>query len=164
MEGIKELRCLHFSDWTKRHPNIDQRYYARPTYTDKTANGLTACIVHYLNLSGHQAERISSEGRVIDTRQTVTDCVGRQKTIGGIRRAYSSTTIGTADISATIAGRSVKIEVKIGKDRQSEAQKAYQAAVERAGGIYIIARDFQSFYEWVSETFDPVPVEGAANG
>jgi hypothetical protein len=57
-------------------------------------------------------------------------------------------TKGTADISATIRGRSVKIEIKYGKDRQSDAQKEYQAAIERAGGVYIIVRDFDSFVEW----------------
>ncbi len=160
MGALKHLKELHYQHWQRRYPNTDPKYYSRPTYTDKTANGLTRCIIEYLNLSGYQAERIGSEGRVIDTRQTVTDCVGRVKTIGGIRRAYSSTTNGTADISATIAGRSVKIEVKVGRDRQSEAQKAYQAAVERAGGIYFIARDFESFYRWFQATF---PVEAVHN-
>jgi hypothetical protein len=31
---------------------------------------------------------------------------------------------------------------------QSEAQKKYQQAIESAGGIYIIAREFDSFIEW----------------
>jgi hypothetical protein len=56
-------------------------------------------------------------------------------------------TKGTADISATIRGRSVKIEIKQ-KDKQSEAQKQYQQAIENAGGVYIIVRDFDSFVEW----------------
>lgn len=156
MKPLEHLKELHFENWRRRYPNTDPKYYPRPTYTDKTANGLTRCIVHYLNLLGHQAERISSEGRVIDTRQTVTDCVGRQKTIGGIRRAYSTTTNGTADVAAVVGGRAVKIEIKVRKDRQSEAQKAYQRAIERAGGIYYVARDFESFYGWFSATFDRV--------
>jgi hypothetical protein len=57
-------------------------------------------------------------------------------------------TKGTADISATIRGRSVKIEVKYGKDRQSDAQKQYQEDIERAGGVYIIARDMDQFLDW----------------
>lgn len=153
MNGIKKLRSLHYQHWQRRYPNTDPKYYPRPNYSDGTANGLTRCILDYLNLSGHQAERISSEGRVIDTRQTVTDCVGRQKTIGGIRRAYSTTTNGTADVAAVVGGRAVKIEIKVGKDRQSEAQRRYQQAVERAGGLYYIARDFASFYEWFQATF-----------
>ena len=56
-------------------------------------------------------------------------------------------TKGTADISAIIKGRSVKIEVKIGRDRQSEAQKKYEESVNKAGGQYWIAKDFDGFYE-----------------
>jgi hypothetical protein len=69
----------------------------------------------------------------------------------GITWTKSTSTPGSADISATIKGRSVKIEVKIGKDRQSEAQKRYQDAIESAGGVYIIARDFDSFVEWYDQ-------------
>ena len=46
----------------------------------------------------------------------------------------------------------MKIEVKIGKDRQSEAQRQYQAAIEQAGGLYYIARDFTTFVAWYHET------------
>jgi len=60
-------------------------------------------------------------------------------------------TKGTADISATIRGRSVKIEVKYGKDRQSDDQKRYQQQIETAGGIYIIVRNMDEFIEWFDE-------------
>jgi hypothetical protein len=60
----------------------------------------------------------------------------------------STSTRGSADISATINGRSVKIEVKVGADRQSQAQKVYQEQVEKAGGLYFIAKDFESVVEW----------------
>lgn len=62
-------------------------------------------------------------------------------------------TRGTADIHAIIKGKAVKIEVKIGKDRQSIFQKEYQKNVEKAGGIYYIAKDFDSFYEWYNLNF-----------
>ena len=70
--------------------------------------------------------------------------------IGSLTWRKGGSTVGSADISATIKGRSVKIEVKIGKDRQSEAQKAYQREVEAAGGLYYIAHDFTSFVKWYS--------------
>ncbi|MCY1381799.1 hypothetical protein D9M69_697530 [compost metagenome] len=100
---------------------------------------------------GYQAERISSECRIIGRRELVTDCVGRQKVIGSVKRIYSSTTNGTADIAATICGRSVKIEVKIGADHQSEAQRKYQETVEAAGGIYVIIKDFNSYFNWFNQ-------------
>ena len=62
-------------------------------------------------------------------------------------------TKGTADISATIKSLSVKIEVKIGNDRQSEEQKQYEQSIKNAGGYYFIAKDFESFYNWYDENF-----------
>ena len=52
---------------------------------------------------------------------------------------------GSADIHILKAGRAVYCEIKIGRDRQSEAQKAFQRSVEEAGGLYIIVRDFDDF-------------------
>jgi hypothetical protein len=57
-------------------------------------------------------------------------------------------TKGSADISATINGRSVKIEIKYGKDRQSEAQIRYQEMIEKAGGTYLIVKSFDDFIQW----------------
>ena len=75
-----------------------------------------------------------------------------KKTTGGkvigVTWTRGTSTAGSADISATIKGRSVKIEVKIGRDRQSDAQKRYQEMIERAGGTYYIARDFDEFVEF----------------
>jgi len=45
------------------------------------------------------------------------------------------------------------VEVKVGSDRQSPAQATYQLQIEGAGGLYYIARDFQSFYNWFKEIF-----------
>ena len=47
---------------------------------------------------------------------------------------------GQADIRAIISGRSVEVEVKTPTGKQSKDQKNYEAAVKRAGGIYVLAR------------------------
>jgi hypothetical protein len=120
-------------------------YVVRTKFSDKTANGLTKAIVAFLKLNGCQAERISNMGRYIDDSKIVTDVIGFQRKIGSGKYIKGTGTNGTADISATIKGKSVKIEVKIGKDRQSDAQKKYQADIERAGGLYWIAKDFDGF-------------------
>jgi hypothetical protein len=98
---------------------------------------------------GGQAERISNQGqyRAGNKIQVGTGEIAYTKQLPG-KWTPGTGTKGTADVSATIRGRSVKIEVKYGKDRQSDAQKAYQQDVERAGGTYIIARDFDSFVLW----------------
>jgi hypothetical protein len=60
---------------------------------------------------------------------------------------------GTADISATILGRSVKVEIKIGNDRQSEAQKNYQISIENAKGYYLIVKNFSDFFTWFNSKY-----------
>jgi len=135
--GLKHLKELYLS----------KKGFA-PKITDRTANGLTRCIIDFLNLSGWQAERINCTGRIIDTRKTYTDVCGFTRTIGNVKYGKTSGQRGTADISATIKGRSVKIEVKIGADKQSQTQKEYEQSIIKAGGFYFIARNFQNFYEW----------------
>lgn len=49
-------------------------------------------------------------------------------------------TPGIADLIGVYRGRAVAIEVKAGNNTQSDDQIAFQAAWERAGGIYILAR------------------------
>lgn len=126
-------------------------------YNDKTANGLTRCVIDFLKFNGWQAERINTTGRPVDHRQIVTNVIGQQRQIGSVEWIRSGSTPGSADISATIRGRSVKIEVKCkatGDNYQSEGQKLYQQQIEAAGGLYYIARDFQSFMEWYESTFN----------
>jgi hypothetical protein len=89
-------------------------------------------------------------GKRIDKTKTVDTVLGRRQ-IGGVSWIKGTGTKGSADISATIKGRSVKIEVKYGKDRQSEYQKEYQQAIETAGGVYVIAKDFDSWYVWFNQ-------------
>lgn len=50
---------------------------------------------------------------------------------------------GQADIFACMHGRFVAIEVKTATGRQSKAQQQWQQNVERAGGIYILARSVE---------------------
>lgn len=142
------LQQLTELDWQVRcsESRMPTEYIVRTKYTDKTANGLTKAIVKWINLNGYQAERISTTGRWIDNSKVVTDVLGNRKKIGSGKYIKGTGTNGSADISATIKGKSIKIEVKIGKDRQSEAQIKYQQMIEKAGGIYFIARNFNEFY------------------
>ena len=141
------LTNLAMQDLKIKYPSFPEHAIPQPKYSDATANGLTKCVIDFLNLSGHQAERISSMGRMIDKRQKSTDVLGRERMIGSLTYIKGTSTNGTADISSIINGKSVKIEIKIGKDRQSEAQKKYQQATEKAGGIYLITKSFDEFME-----------------
>lgn len=152
-QTVKELEEMADIENARRHPQF-AKFAPKAKYRDDTANGLTRCILDYIKLHGGQAERVNTMGIPIDRRRQVTDVLGHHRTIGSIEWRKSGGTVGSADISATIRGRSVKIEVKIGKDRQSAAQQQYQQAVEQAGGLYFIARDFTSFGEWYRQTFE----------
>ena len=134
------LHELKVKRYAETHPNYPPDYIPKTMYKDSTANGLTRAICDYINYHGYQAERINTMGTAREKKTTAGKVIGVTWTKG-------TSTAGSADISATIKGRSVKIEVKI-KDRQSEAQKRYQEHIEKAGGIYKIFRDFDSFVEW----------------
>lgn len=137
---IQELEKSLQAATAASHPHVPSYAIPRPNLTDTTANGLTRCIIEYIRLNGGQAERINT--------------TGIPKEEGGrIKWRTGNTTKGSADISATINGRSVKIEVKIGRDRQSDAQRQYQSAIEQAGGLYYVATCFECFVEWYQCTF-----------
>jgi hypothetical protein len=151
--ALNTLKELYLIESRSKYPSVPDFARVCPNYTDKTANGLTKCIIHFINLNGGQAERINCTGRMIDRRTTSIDILGRSQTIVSINYIKTTGQRGTSDISATIQGRSVKIEVKIGNDRQSDAQKEYQKSIEKSGGLYVIAKDFEQFLLWYNLTF-----------
>jgi hypothetical protein len=104
-------------------------------------------VVSFIQMSGYQAERINTMG-TFRAAKKYTDLDGVTRTAGRGSWTRSGSTPGSADISATINGKSVKIEIKIGADRQSDAQKSYQQAIEKAGGTYLIVKNFDQFIEW----------------
>ena len=143
-QNKERLDALKLANDIERHPSFPEAYFVKKKWDDKTANGLTKAITSFIQFNGYQAERINTMGVARENKRTDGKVIGVTWTKG-------TTTAGSADISATIRGRSVKIEVKVGKDRQSYAQKRYQESIERAGGVYLIARDFDSFVEWFDE-------------
>ena len=145
IQAKQRLYSLHQQHQRAKYPTIPEHARPQPKYTEKTANGLTKMIIDFLLFTGQQAERVSVTGRQIDKTKTFQDAIGRTRKIGSTKWIPSTMTPGSADISATINGRSVKIEVKIGRDKQRESQKQYQQQIERAGGIYWIVKTFDDF-------------------
>lgn len=147
--AVKILENLAFEHSKNKNPNFP--YPTKTKYVDDTTNGLTKCVIDYIRLRGFQAERINSTGAIRDNRETFTDVTGGLKTIGSVQWIKGNTQNGTSDISATIQGRCVKIEIKCkgtGDNYQSQAQKEYQQQIEQAGGTYLIVRTFEDFYKW----------------
>jgi hypothetical protein len=143
-----KLNALMMEQLKQKYPNMPEAYIPKTDWTDNSANALTKCVIAWIQFNGGQAERISSQGQYREGAkiQVGSGIMAHTKQLPG-KWTPGQSTKGTADISATIRGRSVKIEIKQ-KDKQSEAQKQYQQAMENAGGVYIIVRDFDSFVVW----------------
>jgi hypothetical protein len=143
-----KLNALMMEQLKQKFPNMPEAYIPKTDWTDNSANALTKCVIAWIQFNGGQAERISSQGQYREGAkiQVGSGIMAHTKQLPG-KWTPGQSTKGTADISCTIRGRSVKIEIKQ-KDKQSEAQKQYQQAIENAGGVYIIVRDFDTFMVW----------------
>jgi hypothetical protein len=149
--AVKQLDQQAFEALRAKYPQTPLAYIPKPKYSDATANGLQKCIIDFLRFNNWQCERIAVTGRYIDNSKVVTDCLGNKRKIGTGKYIPSSMQKGSSDLSATIAGRSVKIEIKIGNDKQSDYQKQYEAEVIRAGGQYWIVRTFEGFIQMYND-------------
>ena len=159
MKNLKDLIELKHKIECQKYPSMPPDYIPLTKFTDKTANGLTKCVIAWINLNGGQAERINTMGRMLDKTKVVADTFGNKRTIGSVEWQKGTGTKGSADISSTIRmningrmiGVSVKWEVKIGKDRMSEHQKKYQLEIEGADGFYFVVKSFDDFMEKYTE-------------
>lgn len=119
---------------SKFKPWVQDGHFIEPEYPNAgTANGLTNWIVNYINWTGGNATRVSSEGKAIVKN-------------GEIIRVPSNTRNGTSDAKSTIRGRSVQWEVKAGADRPSSAQLKEQARERAAGGEYFFTHNAEEFF------------------
>lgn len=67
---------------------------------------------------------------------------------GDQKRAIRSAPDGTPDLLGVKApGQAFAIEVKTARGQQRDAQKAWQRAWEKRGGIYILARSVDDVYK-----------------
>jgi hypothetical protein len=130
-ESIKMLERMMIDKYKKEHPTLPPFPYK---FRDDKANDLTFCITCYLTLKGAFVSRINNQG---------TYNVKLKRYIPSTSRK------GIADVMAVLDGNALNIEIKIGRDRQSEDQKKVEADVIRSGGYYFIARDFTSFVIYI---------------
>ena len=107
----------------------------RPKKTRNTSptNQLTSDVIDYIRLHDKcDAWRVNSTGTYRD----------------GIGFVQNKSIKGFPDIIASLNGRFVGIEIKFGKDFQSEDQKAVQARIEATNGRYLIVKDLDTFMAW----------------
>lgn len=141
---LKDLSNLHFNNLRETKPNVPLHAIPRKTFSDKTANGLQTAIKTFCDLSGVLCDRRGNEGRY-RPGQTVVDVIGRTRIMKGTYLPGQNN--GQGDLSITIKGRIHWVEVKIGKDTQSDAQKTFESKVKKAGATYNIVKDWNDFYK-----------------
>jgi len=138
----------------KDNPSFPIKYLTDYKNTDNSTNGLTKCVVDFLNYSGHFAERINNTGRFIAGTR-IDEGHAKFQTQG--KWIKGTGVNGRADISAKIKlpqhqfAIPVEIEIKYAKDRMSDAQREYQSAMFDVGAVYIVVRDFDMFMEWYND-------------
>lgn len=130
MTALQELTARAQTHKKEKYPNVPAHALAGSRFDDLTANGLTHCIITWLNIHGHYCSRIQSQGQWRGSLNRFTKSTVRK---------------GIGDIMAVINGKTVMIEVKIGRDKLSAAQIKTKEDVEKSGGVYLIAKDFASF-------------------
>ena len=62
---IKHLQKLEVAARSAKSPSMPVAYIIATNYSDKTANGLTKCIIEWLRYNNCQGERISNTGRIV---------------------------------------------------------------------------------------------------
>lgn len=133
MTLLQQLTELDLAAKRLKYPNVP-RFAVKPTkFSDNTANDLTRAIIRWIELNGGYAVRIQTQGQY-------------NQQLG--RWTKGTTRKGTADIHAVYNGQHLSIEIKIGRDKVSAEQRRTADQVNRSGGLYFIARDFESFWQW----------------
>ena len=126
---VKRLEADYY-EWKYRNSTIPPQCRVKPHFRDDTANGLAKCIETWARMNNAFYQRQNSQGQY-DSR------LGRWR--------KSGTTTGIADVQVTHEGRVYNFEIKIGRDRQSDVQKAVETRIKKAGGHYAVIKCYDDF-------------------
>ncbi|MDE6338672.1 MAG: VRR-NUC domain-containing protein [Muribaculaceae bacterium] len=80
-----------------------------------------------------------------------TPNAGRRSIVTGARFKAEGLTAGVADLSLYYKGKTLFIEMKTPKGRQSPSQKEWQQTIEAQGFRYVICRSFEDFTKLINE-------------
>lgn len=128
-DSVKQLEVEYF-EYKYRNSSIPVQCRFKRSFRDDTANGLAGCIEAWAKIHGAFYQRQNSQGQY-DSRLRMW--------------RKSGTTKGIADVQVTYKGKTFNLEIKVGKDRQSEVQKEVERKIKSSGGHYAIIRCFDDF-------------------
>ncbi len=155
LKDLSELEWKYQCSKTQMRPD----YVPKTKFTDQNTNGLTKCVMTFLQLHGCQCERVANMGMYIPPKE-YKDVAGFTRFIGKGKWRKGSGTNGTSDVHSTVpikingitVGISVKWEIKckVTKDKVSDKQIDYKQTVTDSGGFVYFVPDFETFYKhWV---------------
>ena len=128
-DSVKQLEIEYF-EHKYRNSTIPVQCRFKRSFRDDTANGLAGCIEVWCKVHSAFYQRQNSQGQY-DSRLKIW--------------RKSGTTKGIADVQVTYKGKTFNLEIKVGKDRQSEVQKEVERKIKAAGGHYAIINCFDDF-------------------
>lgn len=132
--ALRLLKDLDYKARQEKYSNVPGYAIVPGKFEDKTTNGLTDCVIKWLQLNGHYCSRIQSQGQYRESLGMWTKSTVRR---------------GIGDIMAIVNGRSVMIELKVGAaDKQSKFQEETENDVVASGGQYVVVRNFGEFLEF----------------
>lgn len=134
-ESVKQLEKEYFN-WKYTGSVIPDKCRLKKKFRDDTANGLTNCLQAWCNVNGAHFQRMNTTGQY-DAKLK--------------RYRRSGATKGVTDTLIVHQGKTLNIELKIRRDKQSDDQKKIQASIEKAGGIYWIVKTFDDFLMKISQ-------------
>lgn len=146
---LKEFSQLYY-DKLYAKSTVPVHAQPRKLFKESSANELTKTILAYFKMRGIKAWRQASEGRFIKGKE-YTDWAGRKKEEKGFYIPRSKAAVGIGDICCINNGLFTTIEIKYGKDRQSDDQKKFQSEIESSGGRYMIARTWEDFHTQINK-------------
>lgn len=134
--ALHKLTALHQQAKREKYKSVPIHAMPASRFNVESTNGLTKGILAWLELKGHYCTRLQSQGQW-------------NPKLGIFTTSHVKRGIG--DVMAIINARHVMIEVKYGKDKLSEYQIRTKEQVERSGGFYFVAKDFDQFMQWYED-------------
>lgn len=130
-DTFKRYRDAKYSHQAATYPGwIRDGHFIEPDRPKiGSANELQSFIMDHATWMGCHCNRINVSGRMVKGKMIP-----------------SSTKKGTADLPLIIAGRSIHLEIKYGKDKPSPDQLKQQSQVRAAGGIYEFIHNVEEYF------------------
>lgn len=136
---------------TQRYPmSVQEYFYRNRSHREYLSKFIESVIVNVLRSKGADPQKAPDKGLYVDNSKTVTDVVGLQRKIGSGKFVHQKgVRPGRADVTCFFNGEFYNLEVKVGNDRQSAAQKAEQKRCLSNGERYEIIKNVDEFLKLI---------------